>query len=349
MASVDTEGTPYKSTLSTSSEHFPFSNVIQVIERADGDECKILHRDISIGNVMLSGKVGEDDVGLLEDWDHARVTISGEARERQKYRAGTWSFMSIGLLQNPKKAHEILDDFESMFWTKLYEALHRFKHTGEIDMGVFTENHPKMDAGYTASDMVVGGDRKYTTLAMFPLVVKFSCKPLQTLLRRIVRAIKDYYDAKYRLSGAEDIAANDSDEDQDDDLSEACEVFELQHAKLNDPKFWLNTFKSALDRKDWEDDLMSVDPYPIRTEEQETQQIESSVGKDFERKNQSGRSKVTDEDPTSSSSGRIPTRSSKPKKTPRFLLFLLRTTINAASTQMTMNQCWNKWAKSPVD
>ncbi|KAI0087887.1 hypothetical protein BDY19DRAFT_1057943 [Irpex rosettiformis] len=273
-----------------------FSNVIEVIERADGDECKILHRDISIGNVMLSGKDGEDDAGLLGDWDHARVTIPGEARERQKYRTGTWAFMSIGLLQNPKKAHEILDDFESIFWTKLYGALHRFKHTGGIDMGVFTENHPKVDAGYT--DLVVGGDRKYTILAMFPLAVKFSCKPLQTLLKRIARAIKDYYDAKYRLSSAEDAAANDPDEDQDDDLSEAREMFEMQHAKLSDPKFWKSTFKLALDRKDWElDDLMLVDPYPIRTEEQETQQIESSLGKEFERKNQSESSKVTDEDP----------------------------------------------------
>ena len=50
---------------------------------------KILHRDISIGNVMLSGYNGDLDsesVGLLADWDHASITKPGEPRERQKYR-----------------------------------------------------------------------------------------------------------------------------------------------------------------------------------------------------------------------------------------------------------------------
>ncbi|KAI0084579.1 hypothetical protein BDY19DRAFT_1060274 [Irpex rosettiformis] len=281
-----------------------FYSAIQVIKRADGDECKILHRDISIGNVMFSGKDGEDDVGVLGDWDHARVTIPGEAREHQKFRTGTWLFMSIGLLQNPRKAHETLDDLESIFWTKLYGALHRFKHTGKIDIEVFTEKHHEMDAaGYTST--VVGGDRKYTILVNFPKIIKFSSRALDSLFLRLAEAIREYYDAKYSLYRVQSTAARysyvDLDEDDLDEyspISKARKVLEEKHAIVSDPQFWLNTFKSALDMKNgWRDDLMSEDPYPLRTEEQKTQQIENTLQRAFERKNQMEGSNTPGEDP----------------------------------------------------
>ena len=63
--------------------------MIIVIGCAHDSESKILHRDISIGNVMLIGCGGDLDsesVGLLSDWDHASITKPGEPRERQKYR-----------------------------------------------------------------------------------------------------------------------------------------------------------------------------------------------------------------------------------------------------------------------
>ncbi|KAI0085030.1 hypothetical protein BDY19DRAFT_1050818 [Irpex rosettiformis] len=280
----------------TSSKQYTraFYNVVQVIGQADGDECKILHRDISIGNVMLSGEDGEDNVGLLGDWDHARVTIPGEPHEHQKYRTGTWLFMSIGLLQNPKKAHEIIDDFESVFWTKLYGAIHRFKHTGGISNDVFTENNPQMDAGYT--DMIVGGNSKYGILATFP--VTFNCVPLNNLFLRLAVAIKNYYDAKQRVTIAEYFTAHDNNPDDEfSPLSEARETFEKERAKLSNPKFWISTFKSAIDREDWDDDdLLLEDPYPMQTEEQETQKIETFTSRGFETKNQSESYKVEDED-----------------------------------------------------
>ena len=36
--------------------------------------------------------------------------------------------MSIALLQNPEKKHDVLDDIESVLWTMLYGSLHWFTY-----------------------------------------------------------------------------------------------------------------------------------------------------------------------------------------------------------------------------
>ncbi|KAF8839516.1 hypothetical protein BDN67DRAFT_953305 [Paxillus ammoniavirescens] len=76
----------------------------------------ILHRDISLGNIIIHfGK------GLLIDWDLAKlVTTSGR---RQTTRTGTWQFMSVTLLCNPNAAHTFVDDLESSFWVLLWTSL----------------------------------------------------------------------------------------------------------------------------------------------------------------------------------------------------------------------------------
>ena len=46
---------------------------------------KVLHRDISVGNVML-GAAGEVGVGMLGDWDHAAETKPEDDYEHQRFR-----------------------------------------------------------------------------------------------------------------------------------------------------------------------------------------------------------------------------------------------------------------------
>ena len=46
---------------------------------------KILHRDISVGNVMI-GEVEGELVGLLCDWDHATETVPDADYKHQTYR-----------------------------------------------------------------------------------------------------------------------------------------------------------------------------------------------------------------------------------------------------------------------
>ncbi|KAI0083883.1 hypothetical protein BDY19DRAFT_609070 [Irpex rosettiformis] len=276
-----------------------FYSAMQVIERACADVggCSILHKDVTIGSVIINGKDDDADVEVLEDWGHARVLVSTlkEACERQKCNTGTWLFMSVGLLQNWKEVHEILDDFESVLWTELYGALHRFKHTGEVYKEVFTEKNLKMAPYWRPTHILVGGHYKYTLLHTFPQRVAFSCKPLGYLFMRLIDTIREYYAAEYGLRRARSAATRDSDEDSsggDVDsegndkysslLSKASEAFKNQHAIVSNPQSWLNIFDSVLDREGWCDDLMPKDPYSMQIENQEAQQIETPIQKVFE-------------------------------------------------------------------
>ncbi|KAH7887107.1 hypothetical protein F5I97DRAFT_1106621 [Phlebopus sp. FC_14] len=76
---------------------------------------KILHRDISSGNIIIT----EDGRGLLIDWDLSKSLE--ELKRRRRDRTGTWQFMSAALLQDAEKRHELQDDLESfvhvLAWT----------------------------------------------------------------------------------------------------------------------------------------------------------------------------------------------------------------------------------------
>ncbi|KAL8906150.1 MAG: hypothetical protein Q9207_002183 [Kuettlingeria erythrocarpa] len=90
----------------------------------------ILHRDISIGNIMLTEN--EDD-GFLIDYDLAIKTNSDRASGAPSM-TGTKVFMAIGaLLREP---HSFMHDLESFFWVLFWICIHwhgRDKKTKESD------------------------------------------------------------------------------------------------------------------------------------------------------------------------------------------------------------------------
>jgi serine/threonine protein kinase len=83
----------------------------------------ILHRDISIGNVLIT----EDETkGFLIDLDHA-IRINRNENSGENGRTGTKVFMSIGLLlqkDDQCRPHSFMDDFESMFWLLFWICVH---------------------------------------------------------------------------------------------------------------------------------------------------------------------------------------------------------------------------------
>ncbi|KAF8131843.1 hypothetical protein EV363DRAFT_1583527 [Boletus edulis] len=105
------------------------------------NHAKLLHRDISAGNIILTDK----GKGLLIDWEMAKKM--DERGSRRPDRTGTWQFMSANLLQQPGKFHTVTDDLESFLhvlgWMTLryvpaidsYDAEDR----GE-DMGMFDQH-----------------------------------------------------------------------------------------------------------------------------------------------------------------------------------------------------------------
>ncbi|KAJ7585166.1 hypothetical protein C8J56DRAFT_892821 [Mycena floridula] len=86
-------------------------------EQAVG-KCKILHRDISGGNILIQ----TNGDGLI-DWDLARPLVELLEGSKQFERTGTWQYMSVGLLAEPSKVHEVADDLESFVHVQMHHAL----------------------------------------------------------------------------------------------------------------------------------------------------------------------------------------------------------------------------------
>lgn len=81
----------------------------------------ILHRDISINNLMINtDRSNPSLLGFLIDLDHA-IEISRESSGAAG-RTGTRAFMSIGILAG--EPHTFMDDLESFFWVLYWICIH---------------------------------------------------------------------------------------------------------------------------------------------------------------------------------------------------------------------------------
>ncbi|KAI0247320.1 kinase-like domain-containing protein, partial [Lactifluus subvellereus] len=92
-----------------------------VAHTAAYNKTRILHRDISAGNILITDK----GTGILIDWDLSKkVKEVGDSKPRRHSRTGTWQFISIARLLDPwSRPHEVSDDLESFFWVLLYEVV----------------------------------------------------------------------------------------------------------------------------------------------------------------------------------------------------------------------------------
>ncbi|KAI0648470.1 hypothetical protein C8Q79DRAFT_1102892 [Trametes meyenii] len=117
-------------------------SVIRDCIRAHSDaatsDAKMLHRDISIGNILIlpTTETREDRSsrvvrrGMLTDWELAKPLCDDSSQEsqRQPERTGTWQFISAFSLDNPAVPMKIEDDLESFFHVTLYVAVRYMRH-----------------------------------------------------------------------------------------------------------------------------------------------------------------------------------------------------------------------------
>ncbi|KAI0087092.1 hypothetical protein BDY19DRAFT_995175 [Irpex rosettiformis] len=226
---------------------------------------KILHRDISIGNVMIGDISNASNVGLLGDWDHAAETNPEGDYKHQTFRTGTWPFMSIAMLRNPDKVHEILDDLEAIFWTFLYATLHRFRHTSTFNIEAFSWWEDEQCDG-APTGRVLGGQLKNEALPYIPNTVKFACKPLQNLITVLSLALYDYYNYVNTSSILNAVVDEDpTDVDARERYETVCAFRDRQHALLSKPAFWRKKFDNALKKGGWIDDISTDALYASRT------------------------------------------------------------------------------------
>ncbi|KAJ3008158.1 hypothetical protein NUW54_g3261 [Trametes sanguinea] len=88
--------------------------------RAAWEHHGILHRDLSIGNILIFNAYSESTKptvtrGILSDWDLAKTKQQLQVpKASQPYRSGTWQFLSAALQRNLEKPHLLSDDLESI-------------------------------------------------------------------------------------------------------------------------------------------------------------------------------------------------------------------------------------------
>ncbi|KAJ2551409.1 hypothetical protein EV175_003701 [Coemansia sp. RSA 1933] len=82
----------------------------QIIEK-----CRILHRDISLSNMLVRRDDDGSVHGMLIDFDHA-VDIDATEGSRHAERTGTLQFMSVNNLSKSNPRQTALDDWESILY-----------------------------------------------------------------------------------------------------------------------------------------------------------------------------------------------------------------------------------------
>ncbi|CAL1708580.1 unnamed protein product [Somion occarium] len=199
---------------------------------------KILHRDISLGNVMID----KDGRGVLNDWDHAMKLLIGDSHS---YRTGTWQFISIRLLSDPYKLHEVHDDLEPCFWVLLYHALHYFEHNQPKVRPIFFDemNPVEQDDGDVQA---IGGKGKIAMLSMELATYKWTCKPLDILIHKLGSVFEIY-----------NKMAKNPYADKD--------ALSSLHQDIDNVDIVLNLFDAALASDGWLDKDARPDIFPRKT------------------------------------------------------------------------------------
>lgn len=161
--------------------------------------------------------------------------------------------MSIAMLEDPFKAHDIVDDMESMFWSLLIGAAKYFDGEIEISMEAFFFQQNKLIDGKL---YVVGGDSKWTLLATSSLAdMPFNCAPLRDLITQLSDIWRKYYEAKFKF-------------DARPSNRKAEEKYRKRHEQVSKPAYWIAILDKALKRKDWLEADTIEDRYPSKSEKE---------------------------------------------------------------------------------
>lgn len=82
---------------------------------------RIIHRDVSAGNILILLSPSDEPHGLLIDWEMGK-DMDEEPRKARSNITGTMLFMSITLEYVP--LHQAWHDLESFYWVWVYMIIH---------------------------------------------------------------------------------------------------------------------------------------------------------------------------------------------------------------------------------
>ncbi|EPQ50113.1 hypothetical protein GLOTRDRAFT_51029, partial [Gloeophyllum trabeum ATCC 11539] len=85
----------------------------------------VLHRDISVNNIMISADVDAEGgaKGFLIDPELAAATGMDNLQEELNHLTGTYQFTSMQRFDDDPGQHASWNDLESFYWVVLYVVL----------------------------------------------------------------------------------------------------------------------------------------------------------------------------------------------------------------------------------
>ncbi|KAI0645292.1 hypothetical protein C8Q79DRAFT_763078 [Trametes meyenii] len=198
----------------------------------DAYELDIIHRDISVGNILLypSKPVpveGQPQVfhGMLTDWELSKDVKNRSPVGRQPDRTGTWQFTSAHALSNCEKTIEIQDELESIFHVLLYVAIRFLPHNcGEDSVGhllsSYFDDYQDTDTGYGCGFQKLysmrNGEvsflqkRNWVKLRFLYSSASDDSHPINDIIQELLTWCKSHYALTFHPRDAEKSAAESS-------------------------------------------------------------------------------------------------------------------------------------------
>ncbi|KAJ3477491.1 hypothetical protein NLI96_g10424 [Meripilus lineatus] len=160
------------------------------------EKAGVLHRDISCGNILITGSDAQCR-GILIDWDMRKHNDKEGGLSGPAFRSGTWLFMSALLLKNPGKPHHVSDDIES-FVHVIDWLTFRFHidWASEGFLGFPAAWNHFMEYSRNAKGVDVGGGEKFRNLRSGEpafLVNLVDSDALGTLVQWLADLCKEHY------------------------------------------------------------------------------------------------------------------------------------------------------------
>ncbi|EJF58110.1 hypothetical protein DICSQDRAFT_139753 [Dichomitus squalens LYAD-421 SS1] len=155
------------------------------------DRSGVLHRDISVGNIMIRVESNGGWTGILIDWDLSKLQCELGLGAVEPSRTGTWQFMSAMSLRYPRKPYRRSDDIESFIHCYIY-LVFRYHPT---DVGLREKIESLFEGCLIVGGVMIGGNAKRAMLRSGHLGAVVKRNPrLQRLLDDILWHCKSCYD-----------------------------------------------------------------------------------------------------------------------------------------------------------
>ncbi|PIL27023.1 hypothetical protein GSI_10162 [Ganoderma sinense ZZ0214-1] len=176
-------------------------------EAAVKPEIRILHRDISGGNILICPKILRQRdgkkrsimwTGILSDWELSKPVDTHEAASRatRAHRMGTYQFMSVNLLSDLSRPVQIADELESFFHVLVYYAV-RYLNSNCTSTSGFIQGYFDMYTGpgsaYACGQKSVAMESSGVLYMQHPYKPLLFRTPMDNLLATMLKSFRAHY------------------------------------------------------------------------------------------------------------------------------------------------------------